>query len=275
MASFIVRKGEEGSSFGAITQKHQKHQSKTSADFLILPHHVTEGEDVSSATKADVPSLSLGNLPAELRNAIYELSFTTEECTFFDITNTSPPSSALTKVSREVRRETKGLYETARARFFDVSELQLNILALDSGTTIRALPTGLLQSMKHFKMNIYTKDMKPCVRLDRNLQASYPIWTCMEIHHPNLELLLKYTVRYKDGEGVPWVVVDIPRTENGSEEEFGPLSWIHEVPTALKPLGDAMVKRALVNRGEPTESDMTMREQLLFLFGLARKKLLM
>ncbi|KAK5121255.1 hypothetical protein LTR85_005421 [Meristemomyces frigidus] len=66
------------------------------------------------------------SLPAELRNWIYELTFTTPDTDEVDLLNTSPPSKCLLTTCRQIGAEATALYKSAFRHYWKTSHFVVN-----------------------------------------------------------------------------------------------------------------------------------------------------
>lgn len=83
--------------------------------------------------RATCPGLSLWDLPAELRNTIYALSFTTDntdtgERDYINLLYADPPSKSLLLVCRQAYNEARGLYRTAYQLYWSKNSFIMHIM---------------------------------------------------------------------------------------------------------------------------------------------------
>lgn len=239
-----------------------------------------KSNNVKDSTKPIVPFPFL-KLSAELCNEIYALFLTADDGTQHNVTNTTPPSSALTFVSKQVHAESKGLFASACERFYNDHEFQLCISVLDSSDIIHALPTKLLDSVRNLKVIVSKTDAilpfsvhQPqhedshefCFTSSRHYETGYPIWTITMDNGPDVDTQIKYCDYLKSSEGLQWVKFDLAYDEDDNLRMTRHRSFVHNLPSFVPPLGSDPKDRSHFWEEELNEEDMSVKDQLLYIF---------
>lgn len=74
---------------------------------------------------------TLQTIPAELRNNIYELAFTSDQEGPIEFCKAAPPSNALLLACKQIHNEAVQIYRAAYHRYWSTSEFVIDILESD------------------------------------------------------------------------------------------------------------------------------------------------